>query len=182
MILSVYLCKTLIYHYVQCNALIDFGNDKHSPQFLRFVNQMGAEIARVAGSISGSRGFDDVLRAVATGILVTGDRKGRLFCGIAKGCFSQSVEMGERVSDTRTKRGERGLWQRRFWDQLIRDEADYRMHIDYIHWNPVKHGLVKNVADWQYSSFRRFVRLGLYPANWGNQSVDLNDVAGEPRE
>ena len=99
--------------------------------------------------------------------------------GLIKSYFSRSIEKGERISASRLKRGERGLWQRRFWDHLIRDDADYHAHVDYIHWNPVKHGLVRNVADWEYSSFHRFVERGLYPANWGSQGIDLNPVAGE---
>ena len=99
--------------------------------------------------------------------------------GLIKGYFSRAIVKDERISDSRIKRGERGLWQRRFWEHLIRDEADYLAHIDYIHWNPVKHGLVRNVVDWEYSSFHRFVRRGLYPANWGNQGIGLNHVAGE---
>lgn len=102
--------------------------------------------------------------------------------GLIKGNFSRAVEQGERISISRIKRGERGLWQRRFWDHLLRDETDYRSHIDYIHWNPVKHGLVQNVAEWPYSSFHHFVKRGLYPANWGNQSMSLKVVAGELRE
>ncbi|MBQ9724676.1 MAG: hypothetical protein IJV56_04955, partial [Neisseriaceae bacterium] len=58
-------------------------------------------------------------------------------------------------------------WQRRFWEHKIRDEQDLQRHIDYVHFNPVKHGYVKQVCDWQYSSFHRFVRLGLLPKNWG---------------
>jgi len=99
--------------------------------------------------------------------------------GLIKGYFSRSIEKGERISDSRIKRGERGLWQRRFWDHLIRDEADFLAHIDYIHWNPVKHGLVSNVTDWKYSSFHRFVMRGLYPPNWGGQGISLSNVAGE---
>jgi len=62
--------------------------------------------------------------------------------GLIKAYFSRQVDRGERISKSREKRGERGLWQRRFWEHLIRDENDYRQHIDYIHWNPVKHGWV----------------------------------------
>jgi putative transposase len=64
------------------------------------------------------------------------------------------------------KRGEYDLWQRRFWEHTIRDDDDFTRHVDYIHWNPVKHGLVERVSEWPYSSFHRFVRLGYYPLNW----------------
>jgi putative transposase len=87
---------------------------------------------------------------------------------LIKGQFSRSIEQGERCSKSRIKRRERGLWQRRFWEHVIRGDEDLRKHIDYIHWNPVKHGWVKNVADWSYSSFHSFVARGVYSADWGH--------------
>ena len=60
----------------------------------------------------------------------------------------------------------RGVWQPRFWEHTIRDAKDYRMHVDYIHINPVKHGLVARVADWPWSSFHRYVKMGLYESDW----------------
>jgi len=59
------------------------------------------------------------------------------------------------------------LWQPRYWEHCIRDDNDYARHTDYIHWNPVKHGLVRCAANWPYSTFHRFVALGKYPENWG---------------
>ena len=56
------------------------------------------------------------------------------------------------------KRGEYALWQTRFWEHTIRDDSDFERHADYIHYNPVKHGLVSRVTDWPYSSFHRYVR------------------------
>ena len=61
----------------------------------------------------------------------------------------------------------RGIWQRRFWEHVIRDERDYERHVDYIHYNPVKHGHVTRAADWPYSSFYRYVRSGIYNLEWG---------------
>ncbi len=71
------------------------------------------------------------------------------------------------LGPSRKKRGESGFWQRRFWEHAIRDEADYRAHLDYIHYNPVKHGLVKNGIDWPWSSFHRMVNEGIYSKDWG---------------
>jgi putative transposase len=67
------------------------------------------------------------------------------------------------------------LWQRRFWEHTIRDEDDFGRHVDYIHFNPVKHGLVTRVRDWPHSSFHQYIRQGLLPADWaGNvQEGDL---------
>jgi len=90
---------------------------------------------------------------------------------LLKGHFSRSIEKGERISQSREKRRERGLWQRRFWEHLLRDQADFNNHVDYIHWNPVKHGWVKRVADWPHSSFHRFVDRGTYPVNWGCNGI-----------
>jgi putative transposase len=84
--------------------------------------------------------------------------------------FSKVLPRTERLSAVRTRRGERGIWQRRYWEHLIRDERDYRAHMDYVHINPVKHGLVECVADWPYSTFHRMVEEGIYPVNWAGGS------------
>ena len=73
----------------------------------------------------------------------------------------------QNLSASRDKRGEGSLWQRRFWEHLIRDEKDFSRHLDYLHFNPVKHGYVANVADWPYSTFHRYVKEGSYPEDWG---------------
>ena len=78
---------------------------------------------------------------------------------------------------SRDKRSEGSLWQRRFWEHLIRDETDLSRHLDYIHYNPVKHGYVANAADWPYSTFHRFVKEGTYPEDWGG-IVEANDGKG----
>lgn len=74
------------------------------------------------------------------------------------------------------RRKESGLWQPRFWEHLIRDEADYWKHVDYIHWNPVKHGHVTRAEDWPYSTFKRFVSAGVYDANWGCSDDEFGEV------
>jgi putative transposase len=71
------------------------------------------------------------------------------------------------VPVARNQRGEFALWQRRFWEHTIRDEADFERCADYIHFNQVKHGLVASPSDWPYSSLHRYVRAGLLPADWG---------------
>lgn len=84
-----------------------------------------------------------------------------------KTAFSQALPCAEGRSATRVARKERGVWQRRYWERLLRDERDLRHHIDYVHINPVKHGYVERVADWPYSSFHRYVRRGILPEEWG---------------
>jgi putative transposase len=64
------------------------------------------------------------------------------------------------------QKGERGIWQRRFWEHVILDERDYERQVDYIHYNPVKHGQVARVAAWPYSSFPRYVERGAYDLEW----------------
>lgn len=83
--------------------------------------------------------------------------------------------VGRTLLASRRKRGESGVWQRRFWEHLIRDEEDLRRHVEYIHWNPVKHGYVKTVVEWPYSTFHRFVKQGLYPPDWGGESAVETD-------
>ncbi len=70
------------------------------------------------------------------------------------------------VSPARRRRGDRGVWQPRFWEHQLDDENDFERHFDYIHYNPVKHDLAECPKDWPYSSFRRWVQTGVYPANW----------------
>jgi putative transposase len=64
-------------------------------------------------------------------------------------------------------RGQRGVWQPRFWEHTVRDEADLAHCVDYVHWNPVKHGLVAQVRDYPWSTFHRFVKEGFYSEDWG---------------
>jgi putative transposase len=68
---------------------------------------------------------------------------------------------------SRAGRREGGLWQRRFWEHQICDDLDFERHVDYIHFNPVKHGHVRSVKDWPFSTFHRYVKDGLYPEDWG---------------
>ena len=77
-------------------------------------------------------------------------------------------------NSSRRKKRESTIWQRRFWEHQIRDEDDFERHMDYIHFNPVKHGYVEHVADWPYSTFHRYVREGVYAADWGGSA----EIAG----
>jgi putative transposase len=84
-----------------------------------------------------------------------------------KSKFSRSLPKGESLSAQRIAKGERGVWQRRFWEHAIRDEGDFGRHMDYVHYNPVKHGHARRVADWPFSTFHRCVECGLYAPDWG---------------
>jgi putative transposase len=99
---------------------------------------------------------------------------------LIKSGFSRRIPAGERISPSRRQKGERGIWQRRYWEHLIRDESDLQRHIDYVHINPVKHGHVTRAADWKHSSIHRYIRAGWMTAGW---AVEQDDglVVGESR-
>ena len=97
-----------------------------------------------------------------------------------KTAFSKSLPEGELRSPVTTRRGERGIWQRRYWEHTIRTDRDFAAHIDYTHFNPVTHGLVGHSADWPHSSFHQCVASGLYPAGWIGGSVEPQET-GERR-
>jgi putative transposase len=82
--------------------------------------------------------------------------------------FSNALPRHEHLSPARTARGERGIWQRRYWEHLVRDDADMQAHMDYVHFNPVKHGLVRHVTDWPHSTFGKLVETGIYSSKWAD--------------
>jgi putative transposase len=83
------------------------------------------------------------------------------------------------ASVSRISKGERDVWQRRYWEHVIRNEKDFQDHIDYIHINPVKHGLVERPGDWPHSTFSQWVEQGSYDAWWGiDDAQSLPDWAG----
>jgi putative transposase len=79
---------------------------------------------------------------------------------------------GDAPGKSRIRTGEKTLWQRRYWERILKDDDDVKRHLDYIHYNPVKHGLVKRAGDWPYSSFKRFVELEEYASDWGEAMPD----------
>lgn len=90
--------------------------------------------------------------------------------------YLEQIGPGETRNASRLKRREAAVWQRRFWEHTLRDEADLNRHLDYIHYNPVKHGLVKKAADWPWSSFHRYMKMGFYDPNWGEAMEDKLDL------
>ncbi|MEH6576303.1 MAG: transposase [Amphritea sp.] len=97
---------------------------------------------------------------------------------LIKAGFSRGIDKQEVTSASRQSKGERGIWQRRYWEHLIRDDNDYARHVDYIHFNPVKHGYVNLASDWPFSSIHKFIRNGVFNRDWGNVA-DSNDDYGE---
>lgn len=80
------------------------------------------------------------------------------------------------LNRSKQRKREKGIWQRRFWEHAIRNEEDWHRHMDYIHYNPVKHGYCSLPSEWPYSSLHRLVQAGLYAAEWGWQ---LESAVGE---
>lgn len=111
--------------------------------------------------------------------LPTGDSDNATRWRHIKSTFSRALSAGERRSTRRIAKAERGIWQRRYWEHLIRDERDLAAHIDYVHFNPVKHGHVTRVAEWPYSTFHRYVASGHLPVDWA-ADPSMKD-AGERR-
>ncbi|MDO9225946.1 MAG: transposase [Pseudomonadota bacterium] len=86
--------------------------------------------------------------------------------------FVQALPHDEPRSAVQAANGERGIWQRRFWEHAIRDEDDYARHLDYVHINPVKHGWAKTVREWPYSTFQHWVEAGVYQPDWAGGGED----------
>ena len=85
---------------------------------------------------------------------------------LIKSRFSRSLPKDERRSQSRECKSERGIWQRRYWEQLVRGEAHFQRCLDYIHYNPIKHGHATQALDWPHSSFRYWAERGFYPVDW----------------
>jgi putative transposase len=97
---------------------------------------------------------------------------------LIKSGFSRGLDSKQRSASKVGKR-EKGIWQRRYWEHAIRDDTDLERHVDYIHFNPVKHGQVTRAADWLHSSFHRYVKRGLLAADWGGDMRDIQGPFGE---
>lgn len=87
---------------------------------------------------------------------------------LIKSGFSRQVPKNENINSSRKHKGERGIWQRRYWEHLIRDQDDYGRHFDYIHYNPVKHGYVGCAADWRFSTIHKYIKSGVLASDWGS--------------
>ncbi len=108
--------------------------------------------------------------------LPSGDEKFSIRWSMIKRLVTQRVDGARGApyrSESRLRRREGGLWQRRFWEHAVSNHEDMNRCLDYLHWNPVKHAYVQQVCDWPYSTFHRFVRHGWYPVNWGGGEVGV---------
>jgi putative transposase len=98
---------------------------------------------------------------------------------LIKSAFSRGFDPARSRSSSKVAKREKGIWQRRYWEHAIRDDADLERHIDYIHFNPVKHGYVTRVSDWPHSSFHRYVEGCLLAGDWGGDMRDIKGSFGE---
>ena len=150
------------------NLLRRAGNDL----LVRHAELLRAVVRRVRSTrpftIHGWVVLPDHLHCVMS--LPAGDADFATRWRLIKAGFSKALPASEWISPVRARRGERGIWQRRYWEHLIRDDTDFAAHMDYVHINPVKHGLVDRVADWPYSTFHRLVAQGVYPADWAGSA------------
>ena len=105
--------------------------------------------------------------------LPEGDRDYAKRWNLIKGTFSRALPtVDETIGSSRHSKRERGIWQRRYWEHQIRDDEDLMRHVDYIHYNPVKHGYVSQARDWRHSSIHRAIERGEIMPNWGGCLAD----------
>ncbi len=137
-----------------------------------------AEMARRPFSIDAIVIMPDHIHAVWT--LPPGDAAYSIRWRNIKSRLTRQIEAESRpaVSARRRHKQEQAIWQSRFWEHRIRDEEDYSRHVDYIHYNPVKHGYVERPADWPHSSIHRYIRDGILPAHWGSGAMDFPEHVG----
>jgi putative transposase len=141
--------------------------DRRADTLVRYVdslrNAMRHERARRPFTVDAMVVLPDHVHAVWTLPSGDSDYSGR-WRSIKSGFVRRLQTQG--LALTANAKGEHAVWQRRFWEYQIRDELDLARHVDYIHINPVKHGWAERVADWRWSTFHRYVRLGMLPIDW----------------
>ncbi len=111
--------------------------------------------------------------------LPLGDADFPMRWSLIKSGFSRYVAKTENVAASRAAKRERGIWQRRYWEHQIRDDADLERHVDYIHYNPVKHGWVTRAADWPHSTLHEYIRRGLVSRDWSGSGSGSESAYGE---
>jgi len=112
--------------------------------------------------------------------LPEGDADYPLRWALIKSSFSRRLPARETIPLSRRLKRERAVWQRRYWEHRIRDEEDLQRHVDYIHFNLVKHGHVSCAVDWPYSSIHRYIRDGVMPLDWGGEACTARPIYRPP--
>ena len=141
-------------------------------------------LRRVYRAVQERRPFDTIAICVlpdhlhAVWSLPAGDADFARRWNLIKSGFSRGLPALAR-SDSKIARREKGIWQRRYWEHVIRSDADLVRHVDYIHYNPVKHKLVSRACEWPHSSFHQHVKRGLLPMDWGGDNREISGTFGE---
>jgi putative transposase len=155
--------------------------DRSSGILVRHIERL----RRIYGTVQQRYPFETIAICVlpdhlhAIWSLPRGDADFSLRWSLIKSGFSRGLPGDMRPSSSKIARRERGIWQRRYWKHVIRDDADLERHIDYVHFNPVKHGHVSQVRDWPHSSFHRYVAQGMLSPDWGGEVQDRMGAFGE---
>jgi putative transposase len=148
--------------------------DRSSDLLVRHIDRL----RRIYGSARQRYPFETIAICVlpdhlhAIWSLPDGDTDFSLRWNVIKSGFTRGLACEMPRSSSKIARRERGIWQRRYWEHAIRNKADLERHIDYIHFNPVKHGHVSRVSDWPHSSFHRYVARADLPIDWGGDMKD----------
>ncbi len=157
--------------------------DRDSTLLVDNVAELRAAVARVKQrhpfQIDAWVVLPDHLHAIWT--LPEGDHDFAERWGLIKANFSRNIERIEQIGESRKRKGERGIWQRRYWEHLIRDDEDFASHVSYIHINPVKHGHASRASDWPWSSIHRSIRNGEVSSDWACDPSMLSIRDGDDR-
>ena len=156
--------------------------DRDSDVLVRYIDVLRS----VVGKVKQAHPFSILAMVVlpehlhALWRLPEGDANYPMRWALIKAGLSRCVDRGEQIHPGRQAKRERGIWQRRYWEHQIRDDVDLARHVDYIHYNPVKHGLVARAVDWPYSTLHGYVARGIAPADWaGGECADTPGDWGE---
>jgi putative transposase len=142
-------------------------------------------LRRIYASVQARHPFETVAICVlpdhlhAIWSLPSGDANYSMRWNVIKSGFTRGLPGNVTRSPSKIAHRERGFWQRRYWEHAIRDDVDLARHVDYIHFNPVEHGLVARACDWPHSSFHRYVEDGLLPEDWGGNAGMIDGSFGE---
>ncbi len=109
--------------------------------------------------------------------LPEGDADYPMRWSLIKSGFSRKIEKTEYIRLSRENKRERGIWQRRYWEHQIKDDGDFERHVDYIHYNPVKHGYVKRAIDWPFSTIHSYIQKGILPENWATVDIAFDNFS-----
>jgi putative transposase len=173
-------CSTLHHASSAPKAVFSFSPSSSRSGRATFWSKKVARLRRIYQAVQRRHPFETVAICIlpdhihALWALPDGDADFSTRWSLIKSGFSRGLDARARSTSKVAKR-EKGIWQRRYWEHAIRDDEDFERHVDYIHFNPVKHGHVNRIADWPHSSFHRYVERGLLAPDWAG---DLRNIQG----